>query len=59
MLDTIPGNTDGITFGIDFEIELGSLYGCFDGSNDCKLEGILIGGLARDSLGSGHGSRKG
>ena len=34
MLGTVLGNADGITLGIDIEIELDSLDGYLDGSND-------------------------
>ena len=47
MLGTILVNVYGITLRIDFGTELGSLYGYFDGSNDGKLEGLLL----VDSLG--------
>ena len=41
---TILGNVDGIILGIDAGTELGYLDGPFDGSNDEKLEVLLIGG---------------
>ena len=39
----ILGNVDGITLDIDFVTELVYLDGCFGGSNDGKLEGLLLG----------------
>ena len=51
VLGNILENDYGITIGIDVETYMGSLYESFDGSNDCKLEGLFIGG----SLGSTHG----
>ena len=51
VIDTILGNVDVITLGIDCGTELGYLDGCFDGSNDGKLEGLFLGG----SLGSTDG----
>ena len=38
----ILGNVDGITIGLDVGTELCYLYGSFDGSNDFKLEGLLL-----------------
>ena len=43
MLVTLLGNLYGITLGIDIGTELDSLYEYCDGSNDCKLEGLLFG----------------
>ena len=48
MLDNKLGNVDGITFGIDGETQIDSLYGSFDGSIDVKAEELFLG----DSLGS-------
>ena len=43
MLGTILVNVHGITPGIDVETDMGSLDGCFDGSNYDKLEGLFLG----------------
>ena len=43
VIGTILWNVDGIILGIDVETDLGSLYGCFDGNNDVKLNGLLTG----------------
>ena len=43
VLDTILGNVDGITIGIDFGTELVFLDGSFHGSSDIKIEGLLFG----------------
>ena len=51
MLSTILGNVDGITLGLDIGTELGFVHGSFDGSNDVKLECLLL----VDSLGSTDG----
>ena len=40
---TILGNIYRITLGFDIGTELGFLDGSFDGYNDCKLEGLLLG----------------
>ena len=42
------GAADGITLRIDERTELVSLYGSFDGSNECFPEVLLLG----DSIGS-------
>ena len=47
VLGTILGDADVITLGLDVIIELVSLDGSFDGSNDVNIEGLLLG----DSLG--------
>ena len=51
MLSTILGNVYGITLGLDIGTELVFLHGSFDGSNDDKLEFLLLG----ESLGSTDG----
>ena len=51
VLGTLLENVDGITLRLDVGTELGYLDGPFDGSNDGKLEGLLIG----ESLGSTDG----
>ena len=43
LLSTIIGNVDGITLGLDIGTELGFLHGSFDGSNDVKIECLLLG----------------
>ena len=43
VIGNILVNVDGITLVIDVEIEMGSLYVSFDGSNYGELEGLLIG----------------
>ena len=42
VIGTILGNVDGITLGLQVKIELVSLDGSSDGSNDVKLERTLI-----------------
>ena len=51
VLGTILGNVDGITIGIEIGADLSLLYRIFYGSNDDKLEGLLLG----ESLGSTDG----
>ena len=51
VLVPILGNIDGIRVGFDVGTELSSLDGYFEGSNDDKLEGLLI----VDSLGFDDG----
>ena len=51
VIDTILGNVDGITLGLNIGTELGPFYRYFDGSNDSNLEGFFLGG----SLGSTDG----
>ena len=43
MFDTILGNADKITLGIDIGTNLGFLDGSFDGSNEGRLEGLFLG----------------
>ena len=43
MFDTILGNLDRTTLGLDIGTELGFLDGSFDGSNECKIEVIFLG----------------
>ena len=43
VIGTILGNVDRITLGLDIETELGFLDVSFDGSNESKLEGLLLG----------------
>ena len=43
MIGTILGNLDEITLRIDVGTKLGYLNGSFDGSNDGKLEVLLLG----------------
>ena len=63
LLITIIGNVDGITLDIDIGTELGFLHGSFDGSNDIKLEGLLLGVLLGSTnykaLGSDEGIKLG
>ena len=42
MLGTILGYVDRISLGIDVVTEIRSFYGSFDGSNDVKLEFLLL-----------------
>ena len=42
-LGTILGNVDGITLGLDVGTDLGSLDVSFDGSNNDKSEGLILG----------------
>ena len=42
VIGTILGDVDIITLRLDFVTELGSLYGYFYGSNDGKIEGLLL-----------------
>ena len=42
VLDTIFGNVDGTTLLFGVGTELGYVDGSFDGSNDVKLEDLLI-----------------
>ena len=42
VIGTILGNVDGIKIGLDVETNLGSVDGSIVGSNDVKLEGLLI-----------------
>ena len=42
VLGTILWNVDGITLYLDFGKYLGGVYGYFDGSNDDKLEGLVL-----------------
>ena len=42
VIGAILVNVDGITLGIGVGIDLGSLYGSFDRSNDGKLEVLSI-----------------
>ena len=51
-IETILGNVDGITLGIDFVTEQGSSEEYFDVCNNGNLEGLLIG----SSLGSTDGN---
>ena len=51
VFGAIIGNVDGITLGLDIGTELGFLHGSFDGSNDVKIECLLLG----YSLGSTDG----
>ena len=43
VLGTILGDVYAITLGLNIVSELVSLAGSFDGSNYCKLEGLLLG----------------
>ena len=43
VFDTILGNVDKITLGLDVGPDLGYLDRSFDCSNDGKLEGLLLG----------------
>ena len=43
LLCNINRYVDVITIRLDVVIELGSLYGSFDGSNNGKIEGLLLG----------------
>ena len=43
VLGTTLGNVDVITIGIDNGTEMGSLGGSYDGSNNGKLEVLLLG----------------
>ena len=58
-LGPILGNVDVITLGIDVVTELGSLDESFDGSNDVKLEVLLLGGLLGFTDGKVLGSDEG
>ena len=49
------GEINGIKLGGDKVLELGSSESSFDGSNDVKLEGLLLG----DSMGSEVGTQLG
>ena len=51
VIDTILGDLYGISLWIDVVPELGSLDEPFDGSNEGKLEFLLLG----ESLGSTNG----
>ena len=55
----ILGNGDGITLGLDVGTELLFLDGSFDGSNDCKLEVLLIGDSLLSTDGTVLGSDEG
>ena len=59
MLDTILGNVDGITIGIDVATDLGSLHISLDGYDDCKLEGLLLGDSLEYTDGKVRGSDEG
>ena len=52
-------NVYGITLGIVVGTDLGSLDGPFDGYNDVKLEGLLIGDSRVYNDGKVHGSDEG
>ena len=43
MIGTILVDVDVIILGLDVGTELGSLDGSFDGYNDSKLKGLLLG----------------
>ena len=51
VIITIPGDIDGITFGIDVGTGMVYLYGSFDDSNGGKIEVFLL----IYSLGSTYG----
>ena len=59
VLDTILGNVDRISHGLDIKTDLGSLDGSFDVSNDGNIEGLLLvdslGYTASKVLGSDEG----
>ena len=52
VLGSSHGPADDITLGIDEETELGSMVGSFDGFNEGKLVGSLLG----ESLGLDNGT---
>ena len=59
MLETILGDLETITLGLDVGTEMGYLDGSFYGSNDGKLEGLLIGDYLRFTNGKLIGSDEG
>ena len=42
LFETILGNVNKITLGLDVWTDLGSLYGSLHGSNDGNLEGLFL-----------------
>ena len=59
VLDTILGNVYVITLEIDVGTELGFLDVSFDGFNDGKLEGLLLGGSLSYTDGKVIGTNEG
>ena len=49
VIDTLFENVYGITLSLDVGTDLGYLYRSFDGYNDSKIEGILLGGSMKST----------
>ena len=59
MIGTIVSNLYGITLVLNVGTDLGSLDGCFDGSNASKMEVLLLGDALRSTDSKGILSDKG